>query len=244
MSDIQNPCADGKVAIAKWGEFQHYKDRNPPWVKLHRSLLSSETWVCASNEGRVLAIACMMLAAATDNEIPANKRYLRRVAYLDFEPDIEELVSLGFLYWLEKPNKLNDASNPLADASIMIADARPETEAEQSRAELQPNGCCAASGTPDDDFSFADFEEAWQEMVDAYGLPAMRAGARERRKRAFNVRKRQYPNMEDWTAAFKTLAAAKWMHGDNNRGWRCDADDFLNPTKFSRLVEGKYVEAN
>lgn len=119
----------------------------------------------------------------------------------------------------------------------------PETE--QNRTEyIEPNGSCAASGTPEDDFTFSDFEEAWAEVSKACGLPAMRAGARDRRRRAFSVRKRQYPDMADWQTAFATLRKARWMHGDNRQGWRCDADDFLNPQKFSRLVEGSYAETN
>jgi hypothetical protein len=27
------------LTIKNWSEFQHYKDRNPPWIKLHRALL-------------------------------------------------------------------------------------------------------------------------------------------------------------------------------------------------------------
>ena len=24
-----------------WGEFQHYKDRSPPWIKLHKKILDN-----------------------------------------------------------------------------------------------------------------------------------------------------------------------------------------------------------
>jgi len=27
------------LRVKNWGKFQHYKDRNPPWIKLHRGLL-------------------------------------------------------------------------------------------------------------------------------------------------------------------------------------------------------------
>lgn len=120
------PQASQFIRIVNWDRFQHYKDRNPPWIKLHRELLTSETWVSASNEGRVLAIAIMMLAAATGNEIRADTRYLRRVAYLDFEPDLNELVKLGFVEIVGKNTET------LAHASTVLADARPETETEKS----------------------------------------------------------------------------------------------------------------
>ena len=28
-----------RLHIKNWGEFQHYKKRNPPWIKLHKKLL-------------------------------------------------------------------------------------------------------------------------------------------------------------------------------------------------------------
>lgn len=126
--------------------------------------------------------------------------------------------------------------NAKADATAML------NLESQNPYNISPNGDCAASDTSDNDFSFSDFEEEWADMVREYGLPAMRSGARARRMKLFGVRKRQYPLLEDWQAAFRTLREAKWMHGDNNRGWRCDVDDFLEAKKFSRLVEGKYVE--
>ena len=32
------------LRIKNWSEFQHYKDRAPPWVKLHHSLLDNFEW--------------------------------------------------------------------------------------------------------------------------------------------------------------------------------------------------------
>lgn len=108
------------IQIVNWATHQHYKDRNPPWIKLHRELLTSETWVSSSNDDRVLAIAIMMLASECGNKIPANARYIQRRAYLDKEPDLSGLIALNFIEIIEE----ND------DASKPQASARPETETE------------------------------------------------------------------------------------------------------------------
>ena len=108
------------IRIVNWAKMQHYKDRSPPWIKLHRELLTSETWVSSSNDDRVLAIAIMMLAADTDNLIPANPRFIQRRAYLDSPPDLAGLIALNFIEIIEEN----------ADASKPQADARPETEGE------------------------------------------------------------------------------------------------------------------
>lgn len=110
----------GFIRVVNWDKMQHYKDRSPPWIKLHRDLLTSETWVSSSNDDRVLAIAIMMLAADTDNRIPASPRYIQRRAYLDNAPDLSGLLALNFIEIIEEKD---DASTPLADA-------RPEGETE------------------------------------------------------------------------------------------------------------------
>jgi hypothetical protein len=39
------------LRVKNWSEFQHYKDRNPPWIKLHRTLLDHDY------EAAILALA-------------------------------------------------------------------------------------------------------------------------------------------------------------------------------------------
>lgn len=122
--------------IARWADFQHYKDRNPPWIKLHRELLSSRTWVVLNDSERVLAVACMLLAAATENRIPDDPEYVQRVAYLTKLPDFAPLVKVGFLEFQQDAGELvNNASK----AEQALADARPETEKRQRREETEEN---------------------------------------------------------------------------------------------------------
>jgi uncharacterized phage protein (TIGR02220 family) len=125
--------------IKNWERFQHYKDRNPPWIKLHRDLLASETWVSVDDASRVLAIACMLIAAATDNQIPDNPRYIQRVAYLSAPPDFSALVDIGFLEVLTEQSvtanaskSLASASKPLAIASASAQETETETETEET----------------------------------------------------------------------------------------------------------------
>jgi hypothetical protein len=117
------------IQIVNWATHQHYKDRNPPWIKLHRELLTSETWVSSSNDDRVLAIAIMMLASECGNKIPANTRYIQRRAYLEREPDLSGLIALKFIEIIEEN----------VDASKPQASARPETETETENRDREQN---------------------------------------------------------------------------------------------------------
>lgn len=116
------------LRIRQWNEFQHYKDRDPPWIKLHRKLLTSQTWVSSDDASRALAIALMLLAAGTDNKIPADPAYLKRVAYLNSEPDWMPLVRNGFV------DLIGENGEVLADASKTLA-KRTECSSEKIREE-------------------------------------------------------------------------------------------------------------
>ena len=102
--------------ITNWADYQHYRDRNPPWIKLHRHLVTSEMWVICDDASRVLAIACMMIAADFDGCVPADPVYVMRRCYLHQMPDFRPLVDSGFL---------EDASGLLACCK---RDAISETE--------------------------------------------------------------------------------------------------------------------
>lgn len=110
--------------IRNWRHFQHYSHRNPPWIKLHFALLSSEDWVTLDDASRVLAVACMLIASKNEGEFPANKEYLSRVAYLNNSPDFSPLVKCGFLI---------PCDGVLADASALQASACSESDRDTDR---------------------------------------------------------------------------------------------------------------
>lgn len=183
-----------KYQIKNWNKFQHYKDRNPPWIKLHESVLASADWVMLDNDGRVLAIASMLVAAKNDNQIDtseAGRAYMQRVAYLPSLPDFKPLIDCGFLV----PHQ----DEMQADASTckrMLADARPEerrAETEQSKTEKktgktakrfvpptfdQVNQYCKERGRGVDAERFVDFYQAKGWMVGSNKMKDWKASVR------------------------------------------------------------------
>lgn len=99
------------LRIPKLADYQHYKNRAPAWIKLHANILSSRTWVKLKDGNRVLMIVAMLLASKTGNRIPLDGEYIRRVAYLDRDPDFADLVELGFV------EVVNESGEAQADAS-------------------------------------------------------------------------------------------------------------------------------
>ena len=108
-----------------WEKFQHYKQRRPPWIKFHRSLLDDYEFHCLPLASRALAPMLWLLASEADNgEIDG------------------DTVALSFRLRMTEKDLL-DALKPLIDkgmfenASAMLAtrlqDACLETEAEAER---------------------------------------------------------------------------------------------------------------
>src|SRR5208282_2635051 len=64
------------------GDFQHYRDRDPPWIKLYRDILTSEAWLCGTDTTRLVQIASMLLAARYRNKIPLKMTIFKQASHL------------------------------------------------------------------------------------------------------------------------------------------------------------------
>jgi hypothetical protein len=117
-----------KVRPKNWGSFQHYKDRNPPWIKLHKALLDDFGFHCLPDASRALAPCLWLLASEhSEGEIDANPQVLGfrlRKTSAQIEAALKPLIESGFFIPLQSD------SNALAERE---QDAMPETETEERR---------------------------------------------------------------------------------------------------------------
>lgn len=130
------------IRILGWERFQHYRDRDPPWVKLYRDLLTSESWVLGTDASRLVQVASILLAARYRNATSLDYDLFRKVANLDmserdFDRAIEHLRDHNFLEIQgDKASRKQPASKTLAKCSSETeAEAEGETEAEENSVE-------------------------------------------------------------------------------------------------------------
>jgi len=97
-------------SISNWDEFQHYKDRNPPWIKLHNQLLDNYEFenLPDATKGHLLCI--WMLASRTNNKLPYDPAWIKRKIGANSAVDLKTLQSSGFI---ELHNVEQDASKVL-----------------------------------------------------------------------------------------------------------------------------------
>jgi len=119
------------VRICNWREFQHYKDRDPPWIKLHqRKLLDKPAWRKLHGSAAKLLVDLWMLAAGTkEGELTSS---LADLAYRLRADDTEVLADLKVLSRFEF---IELDTLMLANASVVQADAAPEGEGEAEQRE-------------------------------------------------------------------------------------------------------------
>ena len=114
--------------MKNWNEFQHYKNRKPPWIKLHRAILDDYQFHCLPDASRALAPCIWLLASEYEGgviEYDSNVLAFRLHQSVEYvETAVKSLIDNGFLI----PE--NNASKPLADCK---QDAMLEVEKEKSK---------------------------------------------------------------------------------------------------------------
>ena len=52
-----------KLIPKNWNTFQHYRDRCPPWIKLHREILNDKEFMCLPLASKAIAPLLWLLAS-------------------------------------------------------------------------------------------------------------------------------------------------------------------------------------
>lgn len=121
------------LLVKNWEAFQHYADRSPPWIKLHRAILDDYEFTSLPDASKAHLMLIWLLASAKDGRIPSDPAWLARRLATTETIDLSVLIQAGFLI-PEQP-----ASEPLApskqDASnvLDLARSREKRREEESR---------------------------------------------------------------------------------------------------------------
>jgi uncharacterized phage protein (TIGR02220 family) len=115
------------LKVKNWEEFQHYKDRNPPWIKLHRGLLDNYEFCSLEDAQKAHLVMIWIHASQNDGLVPNDVKFLERKLSVS-KLNLRMFVELGFLVVVQV------ASNALADGkqdaprSVRLEEKRREEE--------------------------------------------------------------------------------------------------------------------
>lgn len=93
------PGAKGEpfLRVRNWERFQHYKDRNPPWIKFHASTLDNRPFenLPGHTKGQIMLI--WLLASRTENMIAIDRGWIaKKIGAAEFV-DLELMIEKGYL---------------------------------------------------------------------------------------------------------------------------------------------------
>ena len=117
------------IVPKNWSSFQHYKDRSPPWIKLHKGLIDDRKYQALPVASRALAPMLWLLASESkDGAFDADVEELSfrlRASAKEVAQGLSPLLKAGFFI------PVQDASSVLAGCGqVAVPETETETETE------------------------------------------------------------------------------------------------------------------
>ena len=133
------------MKIKNWRDFQHYKHRNPPWIKFHKTLLDDPEWhTLPPLASKVLAM-CWLVASERDGELPPISKLAFRLR-MSADEASEQISLLSHWICFDLSELLADG---IADASAVLAEgiARDrDRDRDRDRVKTETEAISALSG--------------------------------------------------------------------------------------------------
>ena len=223
----------GYLRVKDWEKFQHYKDRNPPWIKLDTQTFSNYDFQRLQDASKLLAVCIWTLASRYKDPklglIPNDLDYIKRQCNLgNFvkQEHLKELINQGYII---------DDSDMLAKCK---QDASPETETETETYSKETK-------------AEKDYEKLFDEFWAVYG----KIGNKQQAKKFFNKAIKEGVDYEAIINGVKKYQhycqaigqeqrfirhASTWL---NNRGWEDEYTVYEQPAQKNKSKHERAKEA-
>ena len=193
-----------------WDVFQHYKDRCPPWIKLHRDLLNNRDYICLPLASKALAPLLWLLASESKDGVfdASTEELVFRLRMTESEviDGVKPLIDKGFFVI---------ASGVLAERKqVAIPEREGETEKEKETKREKKATVVACPLTVDQQV-WSD----WLQIRKAKGLPMTETAWSQiqnefRKSNLSDQQGVEYCCLSNW-AAFKTAWYEKNLQEQN-----------------------------
>lgn len=151
----------------------------------------------------------------------------------------EEVAGKGNRYWLTIP--VNDV-HPCTTFTPPLNKVHPTPEqGSPNTSDIHQGNINSIVDLPIDDpdsVSENDVLEAWNDLAKDCGLPTIKK-LNATRKRQLKARLKEN-TLDEWKQAFAAIERSPFLKGENKTGWRASFDFLLQPSSFTKLIEGQY----
>ena len=229
------------IKIKKWSKYQSYKDRKPPWIRFHRSMLDNYEYQTMSAEAR--ALLPMLWLLACENEDPTSgiiDQDIKKISFRlrqsveNIEYCLRELQVSDFVECIESVTESLQNSN-----ESVTPETETETETEEEGGQVTPS-----SGKAPLPFNSTVVMNIWNEVMSdtsAYGKKLMDDTLRNRIN---NLTRNEFPTEDEWRKYFEALKTSDFLMGKTEtRGrkpFRLSLEFAVRPSKMNNFFEGHY----
>jgi hypothetical protein len=113
-------------SVRNWEQFQHYKDRLPPWIKLHNQLLDDYEFEMLGDSAKGHLLCIWMLASRTNNKMPFDDKWVAKKIGASTKVNLNSLVSAGFLIVEQDASNMLQSSEQDDTVSVPLEEKRRE----------------------------------------------------------------------------------------------------------------------
>ncbi|NKE69865.1 hypothetical protein [Candidatus Manganitrophus noduliformans] len=215
--------------VVNFEKFQHYKDRNPPWIKLHNTLLDSYEFGCLQDASKAHLLLIWLLASRHNNRLPLDEKWISERIQAKKNVDLDELIKLKFIECYDECGML------LADS--LQHDSNP---LDQRRGETEERISIGSQ-------SLSPLSELWNQTFKDILPQVKQSGSRKKREAALL---KQY-TLEQIKEVFLRIGKSDFLLGKcpprdpGGKVFMADYDWFLGKDKngtenIVKVIEGKY----
>jgi hypothetical protein len=139
--------------IRNFERFQHYKDRNPPWIRLYGGLWRDRAFFRLPDAVKAHLIGLFALAARLDNRIPDDPEWIAHELCASEPIDLGALLTSGFLVpehpasgttAVCKPSDTCSVSESESDSDLLCPKTGRETILDSNNGDLAAAEPCPA----------------------------------------------------------------------------------------------------
>ena len=188
--------------VKNWDEFQHFKDRTPPWIKLYRYVLDDPEWHELSGDD-AKTLVMLWLIASEDKTMTGTLPNAKTLAFRLRTTEVkinQTLTKLKHWLFLDDINMISECNQHDA----------PEERRDRGETEAKPIKKRSSERTLPDDFAISERvikwakEKGFNNLQDHYDNFVLAAKSRNYK-------------YTDWDSAFMKAITANWANVVNKK---------------------------
>jgi hypothetical protein len=245
-----SPVCMGEVifVIKGWSSFQSYKDRKPPWIRLHKSLLDNYEFQQMSMTAKAILPMLWLLASEDDDPVSGCVRggykkiaFRLRVDEKEIIQAVEECALAGFIEPKLPENSINKqlVTNP---SQVGYETVPPETETETETEDVSKETSLfsvenAGNEKPNSEkCPYSEISKIYHQTCK--GLPP--AELTDDLKKSIKARWGQNGKSIDWWKRyFETVSKSDFLMG-RATDWKANLPWLVGPKNVSKVLNGAY----